>query len=85
MAKSIPCVWFRHITATSFGSRSSRGQVDSQDGYRCEESIGREIFREDMGSPGGYPERNVRRRCNCRSILDGSDLVVEENVRLELF
>jgi hypothetical protein len=54
MAKSIPCVWFRHITATSFGSRSSRGQVDSQDGYRCEESIGREIFREDMGSPGGY-------------------------------
>jgi len=55
MAKSIPCVWFRHITATSFGSRSSRGQVDSQDGYRCEESIGREIFREDMGSPGGYP------------------------------
>src|SRR5208283_4753091 len=56
MAKSIPCVWFRHITATSFGPRSSRGQVDSQDGYRCEESIGREIFREDMGSPGGYAQ-----------------------------
>jgi hypothetical protein len=54
MAKSIPCVWFRHLAATSFGSRSSLGEVNSQDGYPRRESIRREMCREDMGSPDGY-------------------------------
>jgi len=54
MAKSIPCVWFRHRAATSFGSRSSLGEVNSQDGYPRRESIRREMCREDMGSPDGY-------------------------------
>ena len=54
MAKSIPCVWFQHRTATSFGSRSSLGEVNSQDSYPRREIIRREMSREDMGSPVGY-------------------------------